>query len=194
MQISYSTIMTWMVNLKSGLWEIKRSPKNYSEDDIITKFNDLFKNELVREASYKVGFNPYKGIGYISVYLKDDKERFEIIDDYGYVSCFYEGIYKRKGKKKLCLNTKAHGFNANYFKFLDKENDEYVSVESIIEGKRVGNPNIRRLINIMFMRLQPYWETFDKEQISFADYTDEEKLEIKDLCRKCKGANKDEKD
>ena len=173
-----------MKYLEYRYWELDIK-KNYSEEEIISKFNELFRNELAREGSTDCGFNPYKGIGYMTISYNESDGNFVIKDQYGYITCFFLGLYAvRSGGRKLALNQKARGFFANYFKFVEKEDDTYVFVTSIINGKCKLNENVRRMINILYLRQQPICENFNRKKVIFPDYTDEERIEIIKECRK----------
>ena len=171
--------MTWMKYIQTEYWKLEKT-KVHSEDEIIERFNDLFKNELVREAKPNAPHNPYKGIGYIVVSRLEDGS-FIVKDDHDYLSSYYIGIYGGKDEI-LCLNLKAKGLNTSYFKFT-KESDDYIPIIKIIRGVSTSNQNIIRLINILFMREQPYFENYDRKDIAFNDYSKEEKELIINQCK-----------
>ena len=177
MEFGYATIMTWMKYLDLRYWHIKET-KLFTEEEIISKFNDLFKNELAREGTSDYAFNPYKGIGYMTLSFDKKTKKFIVDDKCGYMTCFYSGINDSINGKKLALNKNIHGFNSNYFKFVNKEDDEFVFVRSVVEGKCKFTPNIRRLINALYLRQQPICEQFKRREVMFLDYSDEEKEEI----------------
>ena len=186
MTIKYAPIMTWMRYVEMNIWIIKTFDlKNLVyEEEIIKKFNDLYKNELVREGNGGYEINPYRGIGYISVHICGEKDSFIVKDNYGYLSCYHEGIYGSFSKRKLAFNKKLHGFNKEYFKFIEKEDDEYIFVENVVSGTVERSPNIKRLINALFLRPQPYVEQFDQKDIMFWDYSIDEKRMILEECHK----------
>lgn len=183
MEFNFAPIMTWIKYLQLGNWRIINE-KKYSENEILTKFNDLFRNELAREGNSNFAFNPYKGIGYMSLSFNSDDGTYFVKDDYGYLTCFYVGICKGIGNKKLGLNKKIHGFYSNYFKFVDKEDEDYVFLTSIINGNCESTPNVIRMINILFLRQQPIYEEFNKKITIFRDYDVAEKEEILRECHK----------
>ena len=186
MEFSYATIMTWMRYIQAGMWiiEIKDNPVN-TEKEVIDKFNDLYKNELAREGTSNYAFNPLKGIGYMEVKLLKDKKSMIVVDNYRYLSAFLEGIYGSFGKRKLAFNKKLHGFNGEYFKYVEKEDDDYVFVERIANGIYGElSPNIKRMINILFMRQQPFCEKFEKKDVMFWDYDESERKAIIEECHK----------
>lgn len=183
MVFNYATVMTWMKYLQFGFWKINNQ-KQYDEDEIILKFNDLFRNELAREGLTNFGINPYKGIGYMTLTFDKKEGCFFVDDKYGYMTCFYLGLYKNHGAKKLALNKKAHGFYANYFKYVEKEDENYVFLSSIINEECKLTPNIKRMINILYLRQQPICENFDRKEFMFIDYKDDEREEIIRECQK----------
>lgn len=183
MVFNYATVMTWMKYLHFGYWKLNIE-KQYSEDEIISKFNDLFRNELVREGLTNFGINPYKGIGYMTLSFDEKDGNFNVNDKYGYMTCFYLGLNKTFNGKKLALNKKIHGFNSNYFNFVEKEDSTYVFLSSIVSGECKMTPNIRRMINILYLRQQPICESYDHKKVMFFDYSDEERKEIMKECLK----------
>ena len=186
MEFSYATIMTWMKYIQAGMWilEIGNTQIN-TEEEVIQKYNDLFKNELAREGTSNYAFNPLKGIGYMEVRLSKNKGQMIVIDKYRYLSAFFEGIYGKFGDRKLALNINVHGFNGDYFKYVDKEDDNYVFIEHIVNGIHGElSPNVKRMINILYMRQQPYCEKFSKKEIMFCDYGEEEREAMIQECHK----------
>lgn len=187
MTIKYAPIMTWMRYLELNIWIMTVHSQRYSdsEEEVIKKFSDLFKNELIREGTSDLDVNPYKGIGYISVHISgDDKECLLVKDDYGYLVCYWQGIYGSFGKRKLGFNKNLHGFNAAYFKYIEKEDGDYIFVSSIVNERVDRTPNVKRLINALFMRPQPFVEQYDKKDLIFWDYSESEKKEIIAECHK----------
>ena len=170
-----------------SIWIIETSNDRFlnSEEETIRMFSDLYRNELVREANYESEINPYNGIGYISIHISGgDKECLLAKDDYGYLCCYWEGIYGSFGKRKLGFNKKLHGFNGEYFKYIEKEDEDYIFVSSIVNGRVDRAPNVKRLINALFLRPQPYIEQYDRKDLMFWDYSESEKDEILKECRK----------
>lgn len=184
MTIKYAPIMTWMRYLEMNIWSIKVSnPKYYnSEEEIIKKFNDLYKNELVREGNSDLDINPYKGVGEITIHSVGTT--FTANDYYGYLACYWRGIYGNIGKKKLGFAMCLRGFDKEYFKFIENEDDDYIFVESVVNGKNIHYPNVRRLINALFMRPQPYFECFDQREFAFWEYSPSERKEMIKECKK----------
>lgn len=185
MQFNYAPIMTWMRYVQCGIWVLKSNPSAISEKEVIEKFDALYKNELVREANDNPSINPYKGIGHISVHPVEGKDYMGVVDNNHYLSTFYNGIYGSFANRRLCFNKNLHGFNGEYFKYLEKEDGDYIFMERIANGSVVNStPNIKRLINILFMRQQPFYESFSRKDIAFLDYNELERKAILDECRK----------
>lgn len=187
MTIKYAPIMTWMRYIEMNIWMISVHEQKYedTEEEVIQKFTDLFKNELIREGSSEIDINPYKGIGYISIHLCDgEKGRLLARDNYGYLQCYWQGIYGSFGKRKLGFNRKLHGFNGEYFKYIEKEDDDYIFVSSVVNRRMDQSPNVKRLINALFMRPQPFVEQYSKKDMMFWDYSESEKKEILKECYK----------
>lgn len=178
MEFRYQTIMTWMKYLETGLWKIE-SKAIIIEQEIVERFTELFRNELVREAINDFSVNPYSGIPYMSLTLSEDKTRYFINDQYGFLTQIYEGIFGSIKGRKLCLNIHQKGFSSEYFKYLDKEDDNYVFIEKIIKpGFETITPNIERFINIIFARRQPVFEVFNRRKIQFREYSETERKQI----------------
>ena len=184
MEFGYATIMTWMKYLQYGHWKLNNN-QLYSEDEIISKFNDLFLNELVREGNAFQGINPYKGMGYMRLLYSKSDNTFIVEDDLGYMRSYYLGLFENINGKKLALNKNIHGLDVNYFKYIDKEDKDFVFVSSIINDQcKEITPNIIRMIRILFLRQQPICEFFKRKETMFADYTKTEKEQILKECQK----------
>ena len=185
MTIEYGSIMSWIIYLESGFWDLNRVDNVITERMIIDKFNDLFRNEFIREyaGGKGYGYNPYKGIGNITVFLNEDKETYTVIDTYNYLTCFYKGINSDINGKKLCLDLKAKGFYCDYFEYRTNEDKNHIFVINVIEGKCPVNQNVRRLISILFTRLQPYLRSYDLKDAMFSEYSELEKEEMIKNCK-----------
>ena len=196
MNYNYEPIMSWIMYVKTGLWEVSAIDKCVENPDvIIEKFEELFKNEIVRECNDYVHsmFNVHKRFGPITLHINTNLMRYIVFDNYNNLMSFYNGIYKEFSGCKLCLDTKGHGFpdgEHRYFKYCKEEDDRYVSIRSIVEGTCKNNSqNVRRMISILFTRNFRCIEDTNVEQKLFMDYTDEEKETIFNECM-----NYDEKD
>ena len=188
MNYRYETIMSWIMYVKNGIWEIDKR-NNYSSDGefVAAKFNALFKIELEREChdSFHFMANPYKNFGSITVFINPVEQRFTVLDGYNNLEAFYEGIYGNFDGWMICLDTKARGFKSEYFSFRPEESDRFVSLKSIVEGKAKKCPNVRRVISMLFARQWPYLESINQEDYAFMDYEGEEKEELIKECKKC---------
>lgn len=192
MNYKFETIMTWITYVRNGIWEVEKKNDCVEDPECIrSRFEDLFFNELVREyndATHLI-YGLYNQVGTIAVFINPQKHEFHVNDNYNNLLSIYHGIYKEFDGKKLCLNTKKHGFNNSfdkengYFKFLEKEDDSFVSVKSIVDGNcKIKAPNVRRMISILFARPFNYLESINPETFMFMDYSEEEKEEIIKNC------------
>ena len=192
MNYKFETIMTWITYVRNGIWEVEKKNDCVEDPECIrSRFEDLFFNELVREyndATHLI-YGLYNQVGTIAVFINPQKHEFHVNDNYNNLLSIYNGIYKEFDGKKLCLNTKKHGFNNSfdkengYFKFLEKENESFVSVKSIVDGTcKIKAPNVRRMISILFARPFNYLESINPETFMFMDYSEEEKEEIIKNC------------
>ena len=201
MNYKFETIMTWIMYVRNGIWEIDNHGK-YKPDasTIRDKFEALFLNELIREYNdckhTMVGL--HSQIGSVTVFINPEKLEFKVGDNYNNLLAFYHGIYESCSGKKLCLNIIKHGMDksyipeAGYFQYREHEDEEYVYVESVVNGTCKSNaPNVRRLISILFARHFEYLESTNPETFMFMDYSKDEKEEmIKDCEQYDKRINK----
>ena len=188
MDYKFETIMTWIMYVKNGIWEVIKK-NDYAEDPEVvqSKFEDLFFNELVREFDDARHMVPglCNQIGTIDLFVDRSKYEFKVSDNCNNLLAIYNGIYKEFDGKRLCLKINKRGFNKTfnkdngYFCFKEKEDDEHIFVKSIVEGTcKVKSPNVRRMISILFARFFKYLEHINEEDFMFMDYSEEEKQEI----------------
>ena len=189
MNYNFETIMSWIMYMKTGIWEIQTENDYHKDPDlVINKFEELFKNEIAREVNDGVHsmFNVHKHIGTISVRINPETISYKVYDNYNTLMCIYNGIYGEFDGLKLCLDTKAHGFSSadvRYFKFCEIEDDRFVSIKSIVLGTTKNkSPNARRMISILFSRPFQYSESTNPEQKMLMDYSEEEKAVIFQEC------------
>lgn len=186
--------MSWITNVNAGVWEVEKR-NDYAEDPdvIINKFEELFLNELVREFNdtRQLMSGLYNQIGTITVFINPEKNHFKVIDNYNNLLAYRNGIYNTFNRKMLCINTKLHGLKSSYdcerhyFEFREKEDDEWVSLFSIVNGYSIGNfPNVRRMINVLFSRQYQYLESTNPETFMFMDYSEEEKQQMIEDCER----------
>ena len=187
MNYKFEPIMSWLMYIRLGIWNVGTT-NHYADDPdvVIGRYRDLFKNELMREYNdckhtvYGLG----NQIGTISVFINPDKNKFAVSDNYNNLMSFYNGVYKEFDGMKLCIDTKAKGLDTtNYFKFLKEEDERYISIRSIVEGKCNNNSaNVRRIISIMFSRGFQYLESTNPEAYMFMDYDVDEKEKMIKEC------------
>lgn len=189
MNYNSEPIMSWITYVRTGVWNVVTNSEAADDPDlIIDKFEELMKNEFVRECNEAVHsmFNVYKRFGPISVVINTERGTYSVYDNYNNLMCWHNGIYKEYNGMKLCLDTEAHGFPSvgiRYFKYCKEEDNRYVSLRSIVDGTcNNGSQNVRRLVSILFTRFFQYIESTNPEQKVFLDYTDEEKVEIFKVC------------
>ncbi len=188
MNYKFETIMTWIMYVKNGIWNVQKQNDFADDPEVIqSKFEDLFENELYREFNDARHLMPglYNQIGTIGVFINTDKWEFNVNDNHNNLLSFYNGIYKDFGGKRLCLKTKKRGINKSfdktngYFEFREKEDEDYVFVKTIVDGTcKVKSPNVRRMISILFARPFNYLESTNSETFMFMDYGQEERDEI----------------
>lgn len=186
MNYKFETLMSWIKYYQSGIWDVvQRDDCVNDSESIRSKFQDIFKNELAREynecAHLMLGV--YSQFGPLTVFVNTQEHKFKVIDNYNILLSIYNGIYGVFDGKILCLNTKHHGYNGRYFEYKDKEDDDYVSIYSIVTGEcKNTSPNVRRMISILFSRPFRYIENVNPEDFMFMDYSEEEKEStIKDI-------------
>lgn len=173
--------MAMVMYVKAGFWKVDKR-NDYAEDEelVKSKYEELFKNELVRECNDSMHFGNglYKYIGTVTVFASFEKDNFTVVDNYNTLLSLYNGIYKTFNGRKLCLDTKAHGLRTNYFKYCEAEDEQYISLESIVKGTCSYSPNVRRMISILFARDFQFLENYNPDQFMFFDYSEEEKEKI----------------
>lgn len=201
MYYKFETIMTWMMYIKTNIWKIDKENKYAKDPELVkSKYEELFLNELVREyndCTHTI-YGLYQQISTITLFVNTEKKVLTAADNYNTLMAFYNGIYSSFEGKKLCLNIKKHGMNKSYdpnqgyFQFREKENEEFVFVESIVSGTcTVSSSNIRRLISVLFARTFEYLISSNPEDLMFIDYSPEEKEQmIKDCDQYDKRINK----
>ena len=181
MNYKFQTLMAMIMYVKTGFWKVEKR-NDYAEDKelVKSKFEDIFKNELVRECydATHVGNGLYKYIGTVTIFGDFKNNHFKVVDNYNTLLSLYNGIYRTFEGKKLCLDTKAHGLRTEYFKYCETEGGQYTSIESIVNGTCEYTPNVRRMISILFSRDFQYLENYNPDQFMFFDYSEEEKEKI----------------
>ena len=201
MKFKFETIMTWIANVRNGIWNVEKK-NNYSEDPevIQSKYEELFQNKLIREFNdaTHLMYGLHNQIGTIDVFISPDKNEFHVNDNYNNLLSYYNGIYKEFEGKRFCLNTRKHGLNRaydrenGYFELHEKEDEDHVFLKSIVEGTSNNkSPNVRRMISILFARTFNYLESTNPETFMFMDYSPQEKDKIIQDCKQYdKGINK----
>ena len=121
-------------------------------------------------------------IGSIAVFINKNNASFIVKDNFNNLSCYISGIYKEFDGKRLASNIHKKGYykhytnDEGYFSFVDKEDNDFVFVKSIVKGKTKNKSlNINRLIRILFERSFVYLESLNPEEMMFLDYDSDEK-------------------
>lgn len=187
MNNKFETVMSWIMYVRAGIWKIEQLNEQADNPEYIKeKYELLFKNELCREYNDATEHRMpglYKHIGSFLCWIDIEEMRTIIFDNYNVLQPLYNGIYKSFDNKKLCLDIKAKGFDSSYFSYQEKEDDRYIFLESIVEGKCKNNaPNVRRMISILFSRQFEYKENINPIQFMFMDYSEIEKKKMKKDC------------
>ena len=97
MNYKLETIMTWIMYVKNGIWEvIKKNDYADNPEVVQSKFEDLFFNELVREFDDARHMIPglCNQIGTIDLLIDRSKYEFRVSDSYNNLLSIYNGIYK----------------------------------------------------------------------------------------------------
>lgn len=186
MDYRMGTFMSWITNIKTGVWTINKKEELNNKELIKERFEHLFKNEIVRECNdcrhFMVGI--YRFIGTFNLFVNVQKNIFEVSDSYNNLLTIFYGIYDSVDGQKLCLDTKIHGFDVKYFDYREKEDDRYVFVQSVVNGTCKPSVNVRRLISALFERNFQYMISCEPEEYMLMDCTLEEKEQIVGRCKK----------